>query len=105
MIPHGQQALFDFIGQGGAADIEAQVDGGGHLVHILAAGAAGPDGAQFHLVIGNFESGELHGRTRGQGMDCPSLYAFLTVLLPLPQINPGPWHRVGGCLICPASLG
>jgi len=48
-----QQAMFIEGGQGGGADIEAQVDGGGDFVDVLPAGALGADRGDFDLVMGD----------------------------------------------------
>ena len=47
LVSQGQQPRLEVFGQGRGGDVEAQVDGGGHFVDVLPAGALGADGGQF----------------------------------------------------------
>jgi hypothetical protein len=52
-IPQSQQFVFVHLRQGRCMNIKPQMDGGGNLVHILAAGALSPNGLHLDFLEGN----------------------------------------------------
>ena len=56
LVAQAQQALLVKVRQGGGPDIKAQVDGGRHLVDVLATGPLGAYGRELDLV-----EGDAHG--------------------------------------------
>lgn len=53
LVTERQQPFLAGVGQGGVADVKAQMDGAGDLVDILAPGPAGPDKMDLDFIIGN----------------------------------------------------
>ena len=64
LILEGQQARLDVRRQGRSGDVEAQMDGIRHLVHVLPPGPLGADGGDLDLFGGNGQRG-LHGVSVG----------------------------------------